>query len=165
MVLLAQYDEVLASTQDLRPITPSEWVLFHIRGMALMLNGDFHKAITVFEEGVRKDPRPSSQAYFVSALAAARIRLHEFRRAAETLELSRLHQLHVPATVLRIHAHGELGDRDTALRAYDSLQRLRLRKDVGRIVVELHDRYLNGNTPRHSVEWLVNQESRMLLLG
>ena len=165
LVLLERYDEALANTAELNPVTSSEWVRYHIRGIALMLLERFDEAIEIFEYGARANPKPASQAYFRTALAVARIRLQKYNQAVEVLQIVDTPNLQIPTAILRIHAYGEMGLRVEANAAYATIRSLPRQYHANQIVAELHDRYLNGKASKHSNEWLMRQEARMLLVA
>ena len=143
-------------------------ILYHIRGMALMLSGRIDEAVAVFQDGITRNPRPGENAYFRSALAVAKLRRKDFRGALMALKEVSGSEIELPANVLRFHAYGALGKRSGAEIVYRKIRIQRRsipsqQSSVAETCNELYNRYLRQRSPTKSDEWLIQQESRLLL--
>ncbi len=159
LVMLGRYKEALRLLPSGSPRTREEWIAFHIRGMAHMKRGQLQVAVRIFERGIRENPWSDERTYFRSALAMARLRRNELRKATETLG----DQPGVLCDVLRIHAFGRLGQKK---RVRESLERLKGNRQpfLAPLRNELAARYVRGRGGgRRSSRWIFNQECALLL--
>ena len=162
LLALRRYDEALALLPIENPVSLSDWIGFHIRGMIMLRRGNIDEAIRIFEHGVREDPIPSSREYFSNALGAACLRRGDLVRAGKALEEVKAPLLQPQANVLRLHAYGALGDEARAALAYEDLrEKPWFIPDA--LIPELHRKYILKEGPRHDDNWVFEQESDMFL--
>jgi tetratricopeptide (TPR) repeat protein len=164
LVALGHWDEALSRLPDRPPVTEGEWIAYHIRGMILLRTGKLDSAIQIFEDGAARNPRPKDRDYFRTALALARLRQKHPAEAVEVLEETSAPEMASPADLLRLHSFGLLSRLDRAADAYDRLgEAAERRSDVREVREELHRRYLAHLPPQHSDDWLIEQETAILL--
>jgi tetratricopeptide (TPR) repeat protein len=85
LVALGRYTEALEQLPEENLTTLSDWIGYHIRGMALVKMGDVDTAVQVFERGVSDTPWVADRQVFRNALAVARIKRREFDQASAAL--------------------------------------------------------------------------------
>ena len=162
--LTGRYDDALSTLTMVEPSSLDDWVDYHILGMIRLRTGRMAEAIRIFDNGVRRNPWPSSKDYFSRALALAWLRGHEFKKAGQALEEVKAPQLQPAANVLRIHAFGGQGNVERAMSAYESLSSVpQLRSDE--LTQELHHQFILRQPPRRNDEWLIDHEARLLILA
>jgi tetratricopeptide (TPR) repeat protein len=164
LAALGRYDEALESLPDQTPVKLDDWISYHIRGMILLRRGQVAEAINIFNHGVQNDPRPASRDFFRTALAVAWLRRRDFKKASEALEEVKSPLLQPPANILRLHSFGASGDRQRAALAYNNLQHYPQYLSL-EVTAELQHRYLLGKQPRHSDDWVDEQEEQLLPLA
>ncbi|MBI3670149.1 MAG: tetratricopeptide repeat protein, partial [Acidobacteria bacterium] len=158
--ILGRFEEALELLLVRTPRTLNDWVGFHIRGMALMKQGNLDAAMGIFERGIRESPWFETVNYFRSALAVALLRRQEFRMAAEAIKDDEA----IVSTVLRIHIFGELGQTQLAK---DALERVKA--SPLSCVIVLRDEFAaryglekRRQAPR-SDQWVFEKECDLLL--
>jgi len=163
LAALGRYEHALQALPDRQPLGLENWIGYHIRGMILLRMGNQSESIRIFSEGVLEDPFYSSKEFFRSALALAWLRGKEFSKASQLLDEVTSPLLQPVANVLRIHAFGAQGQKSRAFGAYNALKRTFLRSHE--LTQELHSQFILENEPRHNDEWLIDRESRIVLLA
>ena len=164
LAALGQYSEALEYLLDKNPVTQSDWIEFHIRGMILLRTSKMSEAIRIFNHGLQNNPWQSDREYFRSALALAWLRGRDFKRAIQTLEEVKLPELQPPANVLRLHAFGAQGDLQRAAAAYDSLA-TKPQFLSNELTQELHHQFILREAARQDEEWIFDREVKILLLA
>jgi len=122
LVAMGNYLTALKMLPTNLPATQSEWVAYHIRGMAQLRSGKLESAEEIFERGARERENPwvFQRAYFKTALASLRI---QQKRYPEVFPLVQeiIHPSIAPiAHALIMHASSELGDMPRFNQSYKS---------------------------------------------
>jgi tetratricopeptide (TPR) repeat protein len=164
LAAMGKWDEALAELPDKDPVTPAEWVAYHIRGMILLRTGSPELAVQIFERGAQSNPRPAARDYFRTALAVARIKQGNPSLATPILVEVESAALKVPANRILVHAFGAQGQTENAAHAYRGLTQPRF-GPILELSEELRRRYVDLQEPRHSEEWLTFREIDCLLLA
>jgi tetratricopeptide (TPR) repeat protein len=155
--------EALALLPD-PPITRvDDWIGYHVRGMILLRQGDVDKAIQIFNHGVSSCPLALSRDYFRTALAVARVRKREYAAAGEILAQVKTTQI-LSTNLIGIHAFGALGRTQAATEASRRLIDP-VPMPIAELVEELRRRYVRGEPPKHSDDWVFEQEADALLIA
>lgn len=166
LAAMGDYPTALRILPTNLPATQSEWVAYHIRGMAQMRSGKLEKAEGIFEWGVREKENPwvPQRAYFKTALASLRV---QQRRYPEVFPLVQeiIHPSIEPiARALIMHASGELGDTPRFNQSYESI-----RNTSAPVVIELREalagRYRRQTSSTLPDSWFFLQECDSLLLA
>jgi len=166
LVAMGDYPTALRILPTNKPATQSEWVAYHIRGMAQMRSGKLEKAEGIFEWGVKEKENPwvSQRAYFKTALASLRV---QQKRYPEVFPLVQeiIHPSIEPIThALIMHASGELGDTPRFNQSYESI-----RNTSAPVVIELREalaeRYRRQTTSIPPDSWFFLHECDSLLLA
>jgi tetratricopeptide (TPR) repeat protein len=165
-VLAAQgkWEEALANLPSYPPVTESDWVAYHIRGMILLRRGDVRLAVGILEEGLRSAWPSAQKSYFQTALAVAKLREKAFLEASRCLADTSEPAIQVQADLLRVHAYGALRDRKRAMEIYNRLPRA-IAPSVQALKLELGRRYLEAAVSRQSDEWIIEREIDAFLLA
>ena len=163
LAAMSRRDEALELLPTNKPITQSDWIGYHIRGMILLRNDEIEKAISIFEEGIELNPWPGEREYFHTALAVARLRQDDYNLAIGALADIQVPELQVTANLLRVHAFGELRILDDAKAAYNALPKMPSRS-YKKLQQELCARYIRCSGSRRSKVWVVEKEVSCLLL-
>jgi tetratricopeptide (TPR) repeat protein len=142
-----------------KPGTLSEWIGFHIRGMMHMKKGELDDAIRIFEEGVQHNPFHRQRLFFETSLAAARIRIRQFSRAADLVKAGD----DPVSEVLRMHSLAALGKSHEALLVYSAAN-----DNAPPPVIHLREAVAarfglkRSNSPPDE-QWILDQETEVLL--
>jgi tetratricopeptide (TPR) repeat protein len=163
LAALERWDEALAGLPEKEPVTESDWIGYHVRGMVLLRRGDTKGAIEIFEKGMRENPRPAHRDYFRTALGVARLRQKEYKLARDVLGEVTTAWLQTASNMFLVHACGRLGERVRAHQIYETLPR-----EPGPLLKELQDELhwqcVAWRVPRRDEEWIVKKETEYLLL-
>jgi tetratricopeptide (TPR) repeat protein len=166
LVAMGNYLTALRILPTNLPATQSEWVAYHIRGMAQLRSGKLGSAEEIFEWGARERENPwvSQRAYFKTALASLRV---QQKRYPEVFPLVReiIHPSIEPiAHALIMHASGELGDTPWFNQSYKSIRNI-----SAPVVIELREalaeRYRQQTTFIPPDSWFFLHECDSLLLA
>jgi tetratricopeptide (TPR) repeat protein len=166
LAALERYEETLNLLPVQQPATFNEWLSFHIRAVTLLRKGDVDEAVKLLERGIAENPWPNQKPYFETALAGARIRKSEHLRAVQLLEREFHPVLKPVATVLQLHAYGELSNREKAKAAFDSIQ-----TKCPAFLVESRDAlgvrfgFINDSRDTKPNDWIFEHECNSLLLA
>ncbi|HEV7645408.1 MAG TPA: tetratricopeptide repeat protein, partial [Pyrinomonadaceae bacterium] len=171
LLVLGRYDEALDKLPKGDPATLQDWIGYHIRGMIMLKKGNLTEAVKIFEKGVNEDLIPASKEYFRSALAIARLRQGEFRRACETLDDVTTPSLQPAINILRVHAFGEQKMFQQADNAFRDYERVSINKvfagyqkaGILELVAEVKGRYVTSRVHNKPDSWLFDREEEMLL--
>lgn len=151
---LGQYANALQLLPASRPQTKSDWVAYHVRGMALIKAGKMDEASQHFEGILEKIPFAQQRSYFKYAMALLHIKGREFAEAIEVLAVSE-----TPiSNVIKLHAYCGLNKLKEAKETYDKINDnnpdniIYLRNEIG-----AHYR-LNQNAHGHDGKWIYEQE-------
>jgi len=106
LAALERWDDALAMLPTGNVVTRSDWIAYHIRGMILLRKGNLDDAISIFEQGVRDNPRPLDKDYFRSALAVAYLGRGKPEKVCELLDDITAPALQDSVNVLRLDAFG-----------------------------------------------------------
>ncbi|MBN2314476.1 MAG: tetratricopeptide repeat protein, partial [Sedimentisphaerales bacterium] len=162
LTIQKRYNDALVLIPSQPPLTRSDWIGQHIKGMIYLYQGEVDEAIHIFEYGVENDPLPASREYFQTALAIALCRKKEYSSAYQTLESVRLPELQTVSDVIRIHALGRQGNCDKSAKIYE-----RLPNRPGTLFEEVKEEtYLQNvafRTSKHDENWLIEKETELLL--
>ncbi|MCR4378654.1 MAG: tetratricopeptide repeat protein [Rhodospirillales bacterium] len=159
-VVRGNYEKALEKLTCNTPRTKSEWVAFHIKGMALLKVGKVADALNVFQYGLDNITFIDQNSYFVSALALAKMQKHEFNEALKIIPTN----MGAVSNVFLLHIYGSMGEMQLAEKAYNALEReydpnlISLRDELG---ARLH---LNDNKPQYDEAWIFEHECNALTL-
>ena len=113
LLLMGRVNEARAGLLRGAPQRLQDWIDYHILGMADLREGRIGEATERFAYGHAHAPAAQHRSYFASALAVARLRAREFRKAREVLSSTQV----VPSArerekfhVLLLHAQAGVGD-------------------------------------------------------
>jgi tetratricopeptide (TPR) repeat protein len=160
---LGRYDEVLAVIPNESPRTPTDWVAFHIRGMAMLRAGRIDEASTIFLRGSLENPFVADRDVFKRGLGLTRICERAYDAALNILSSVREIRPDPVLGLLRGHSAGALGDLGGAARF---LSATGPRNDRERDVkAELERRFVRSEPPLHDDEWLRQCEVDCVLLA
>jgi tetratricopeptide (TPR) repeat protein len=162
LVAMGAFEDALATLQPTQPVSRSDWVATHVRGMALLALGKVDEALEIFGRGSREAPL-AERDYFRSALALVRIRKGEPELAEQVLEHVTDPQFVGTANILRLHALSLVGN---TVRAIEVDRKIDVTQCPGCIELteELRRRYIKRLGPRHSDEWVIQSEAQCLLM-
>lgn len=162
LAMMGRFGEALAALPTNEPVTHGEWISYHIRGMILLRQKEFAEAISIFERGIRDNPRPADRDYFRAGLAIARLRQQKLDLAPPILEIMNHPALLALAIILRVHAWGLLGNQERLshlqpvfpAKVFPAFQTLR---------DEIDRRYLQRLDAQQDDEWVFRREVDLLL--
>lgn len=164
LVAMGYYPTALSILPTNLPASQSEWVAYHIKGMAQMRSGELKKAETIFEWGSRECPWVSHREYFKTALASLRIQQKRYLEVIPLVQKIVNPSIEPIARVLIMHAAGELGDTSQFNQSYKSI-----RDTAAPFVIELREalakRYRQQTTPSLPDSWFFVHECDSLLLA
>jgi tetratricopeptide (TPR) repeat protein len=160
---LRRYDEALADLPNKIPETLGDWIGFHIRGMIMLRKGNIDEAIRIFQRGAKDDPIPLSKQYFHTALSVALMRHGEYWSATKVLSKVEAPELQPQVSVLLTHCYGENNQAAKAIEAYESIS-AKPWSISNELIEELHRRYVLGQPPQRSNDWVFDQEIASLLV-
>ena len=160
LTVLRRYEAALQLLPQGEALTRDEWVGEHIRGMIFLKRGALDSALKIFASGLAKIPFENQRKYFESALAVTKLRMKKFEQAAACLREDQ-----EPLTnLLRMHALGGLKQVARAQEVFQNLESACPRKLIP-LRDELAARYgLASMKPRHSSEWIFDEECKHVLL-
>lgn len=119
--------------------------------------------MSIFREGIEKNPRPAQRDYFRNALALAWLRTRAYPEAVAVLNEVASPHLETETTILRFHAYGGAGDLDRAAQEDRALEPLATLPRIRPIRNELRRRYVERKHPQYSDEWLILGEIDLLM--
>lgn len=164
LVAMGDYANAMRILPTNLPATQSEWVAYHIRGMAQMHSGNLGKAEKIFEWGVSETPWVSQRAYFKTALASLRVQQKRYPEVFPLVQEIIHPSIEPIARALIMHASGELGDIPRFNQSYESI-----RNTSAPVVIELREalaaRYRQQTTPALPDRWFFLHECDSLLLA
>ena len=163
LAAMGRFEEALASLPVSEPSGFEDWIALHIRGMILMRMKRLEDAIKIFKLGVDENPFPASRPYFQTALATTLIQREQYEAAKLVLSNIEEPSLKPQITVLHLHASGEEGHDEDAMADFEDLTP-KPWSVSDELLAELHRRYILKVEPKHSDEWLLDQEVSSLLL-
>jgi tetratricopeptide (TPR) repeat protein len=155
--------EALALLPDFPITRANDWIGYHIRGMVLLRQGNVDEAIQIFNRGVSSCPMALQRDYFHTALAVAHLRRREYAVASEILAQVKLSQVQA-TNLISIHAFGTIGQTQAASEASRRLIDP-VPIPIAELVEELRRRYVRGEPPKHSDDWVFEQEADALLIA
>ena len=121
LVALGRYQEAIEMLNEKeKPASKSEWVAYHIKGMAFLRRGELTEAEKIFEWGLRECSWISQREYFKTALASLRIRQEKYHEAISLVEEINNPFVKSVANVIVLHASGELGNKDLFMKSYEA---------------------------------------------
>jgi len=130
---------------ETNPVSPDDWVKFHLLAMMYLKSGNLDAAITRLSNGAERGPW-QSRSFFVGSLAVARIRKEEFERALPLLEAG-MGLLDVVQKQRRLvligHSHAAIGEKQTAVASLKSIGDM-VEPNIGGLRSLLVDRYELG---------------------
>jgi tetratricopeptide (TPR) repeat protein len=162
LAMLDKLDEGLKMVSVKNPVTRNDYFLSHVEGSILLLLNRLDEAVQVFSYGARTNPRPADRSFFINSLAIARIRQSQYSDALEELQKDSAPELVDISRILHVHAFGALGRKNLASSEYLKISR-GISPLIDSVSQELSDRYLNGNARNRSDEWLMKQETLLIL--
>ncbi len=147
------------------PATNSEWVAYHIRGMAYMRSGKLQRAERTFEWGLQEIPWATQRQYFQTALASLRIQQGRYIESIGLVKDVKDPSIEPIAHVLTMHAFGEMGDKSRVEQSYYAI-----RETSAPVVIDLRDilaaRYIhNDSALKQMSHQIFLQECESLLLA
>jgi tetratricopeptide (TPR) repeat protein len=164
LVAMGDYPNALRILPANLPATQSEWVAYHIRGMAEMRSGELEKAEEIFEWGVNEIPWISQRAYFKTALATLRVQQKRYPEVFPLVEEIIHPSIEPIARTLIMHTSGELRDMPRFNQSYDSI-----RNTSAPVIIELREalagRYRRQTTSILPDNWFFLRECDSLLLA
>ncbi|MFZ3138859.1 MAG: tetratricopeptide repeat protein [Thermodesulfovibrionales bacterium] len=164
LVAMGDYSAALSILPKDLPASQSEWVAYHIIGMAHMRTGHLDKAEPMFEWGSTECPWVSQREYFKTALASLRIQQKRYDEVAPLVQKIIYPFIEPIAHVLIMHASGELGNTLLFEQSYGSIRDI-----AAPVVIELRDalakRYKQKNTSIPPDSWFFLRECDSLLLA
>jgi tetratricopeptide (TPR) repeat protein len=166
-VALGDYDSAISRLPRGLPATVSEWVAYHIKGMAYLRSGQLQSALEIFEWGVQIQENPWSwqREYFKTALASARVQQRRYEEAVALVRDIGQVALKPVSHLVEMHAYGELGRQQEAAAAYEAI------KDTASPVVLdlreiLAERYVARKSRLSRTDtWVFSRECDALLLA
>ncbi len=164
LVAMGDYPNALRILPTNLPATQSEWVAYHIRGMAQMRSGELEKAERIFEWGVNEIPWISQRAYFKTALATLRVQQKRYPEVFPLVQEIVHPSIEPIARTLIMHASGELGDTPRFKESYEFI-----RNTSAPVVIELREalagRYGRQTASTLPDSWFFLHECDSLLLA
>jgi tetratricopeptide (TPR) repeat protein len=164
LVAMGDYSNALRILPTNSPATQSEWIAYHIQGMAQMRSGELGKAERIFEWGVNEIPWISQRAYFKTALATLRVQQKRYPEVFPLVQEIIHPSLEPIARALIMHASGELGDAPRFKQSYESI-----RNTSAPVVIELREalagRYRQQTAIALPDSWFFLHECDSLLLA
>jgi len=130
----SKYVDALKLLSPYPPATLSEWIGYHIRGMANMRSGKFERAERIFERGLKENPWVSQRQYFQTALASLRIQQSRYEESIELVKGVSNPEVSSIAQAITMHACGALGDTSGFEKAYQAIS-----EKSAPVVVSLRD--------------------------
>lgn len=164
LVAMGDYPAALSILPKNLPASQSEWVAYHILGMARLRSGELKKAEPIFEWGSIECPWVSQREYFKTALASLRIQQKRYEEVAPLVQEIIHPSIEPIAQVLIMHASGELANTPLFKQSYESIRDI-----AAPVIIELRDalakRYKQQNTSIPSDSWFFLRECDSLLLA
>jgi tetratricopeptide (TPR) repeat protein len=165
LVAMGDYSTALKILPTNLPATQSEWVAYHIRGMAQLRSGKLETAEEIFEWGARERENPwvSQRAYFKTALASLRVQQKRYPEVFSLVQETISPSIEPIAHSLIMHASGELGDTPRFNQSYESI-----RNTSAPVLIELREalveRYRRQTTSIPTDSWFFLHECDSFLL-
>ncbi len=142
LVAMGKYSEALNTLSiDHLPASKSEWVAYHIRGMAHMRMGELTKAEDIFKWGLAECFWVSQREYFKTALASLRIRQGRYKEAVPLVYEITNPSLKPIANLLSMHAAAELNDMSLFNQSSESIRDEAVPNNIIELKVALEKRY------------------------
>jgi tetratricopeptide (TPR) repeat protein len=159
---LGRWDEALAGLPATPPISNQDWIGYHIRGMVLLRKGNLDEAAAVFSAGMQAHLPAEQRDYFRSALALTDLRRGQAAAAAAALNEIETRAIDPIANLLRLHAFCVLSRRELAAEA-DRKLAAAPEPALQEVRSELRRRFMAAGQPLHSEQWILEQETGLLL--
>lgn len=166
LTVMGEYEEARGLLPHYPPASSNEWIAYHIRGMTHLRSGELDRAEEIFQHGLAECPWAYEWSYFQTALASLEVRRRRYPEAIELLKSPLSVPILPVASLIRMHAHGALGQHDELQSAYNSTSGAR-----SPLILRLRDQLITrfepgGNTPLDEAEGsLFQQECDTLLLA
>ncbi len=162
LVAMGRYSDAKLLLPESKPTSLDDWVAVHIRGMIQLRLKNFNDAIETFSYGLRQCPWASERSYFRNALALTNLQSRQLQKALEVF--GNIDKDEPLTNVLRMHAHGESGQRGDAGIAFRRVENV-CPAHIVPLRDELARRYgLLEQKPKSDDDWIFEQECRALLL-
>jgi tetratricopeptide (TPR) repeat protein len=154
-------DKALSLLPQQRPRTKTEWVAYHVRGMAALKAGNVSRAMEIFEDGAATVPFAKQRDYFTTALALAKV---AGNRADEIPADLKIPDSPV-SNVIQFHVYAAKRDNARAQVAFTALT-----NTCPPLLIPIRDeiaaRYgFSSRRPKHDAAWLIGAECSVLTLS
>jgi len=164
LALQGAYSDALKLLPTNLPATSSEWVSYHIRAMVYMHSGKLERAESALKWGLVENQWALQRQYFQTALATLRIRQKRYQDSIDLVDSIAHPSVEPIARVLKMHAHGELGEVSVVAQIYNDF-----RQSAAPSIIQLREalakRYLVKKPILTMDDSLFRQECNSLLLA
>ncbi|MHB1703517.1 MAG: tetratricopeptide repeat protein [bacterium] len=162
LVGLGRYQEALTILNEReKPASKTEWVAYHIRGMAYLRKGELTEAEKIFEWGLKECSWVSQREYFKTALASLRIRQEKYLEAISLVEEINNPRIKPVAIVLVMHASAELSDKNLLMKSYEAIPISGISDNIIKLRDVIINKYKKNN--KYANEEIYTKECDMIL--